>query len=182
MRVSLDFLASAAAALCWGLGCSPSASWPAVDVADGGLAQVRIIRGDPSAPGWFSLSIEGHGLADEEGRVVTARIGVPERPPERLGSAQTRIQSGAFRIDLPQASEISLYKRKLLFIDVDGDGICTAGVDHVYSDSRAQEGDLTLTLSDSVPAPAVDAAMRLTADAAAATPGCQVFDDPWPDA
>ena len=93
-----------------------------------------------------------------------------------------RVSVGAFHIDLPQACEISLYKRKLLFIDVDGDGTCTAGVDHVYSDYRAQEGgDLTLTLSDSVPAPASDVAMRIATDAATATPSCQVFNDPWPD-
>ena len=146
------------------------------------LAPVRILRGDPSATRWYSLSIEGHGLANEEGRVVTVRIGMAERPPERLGSAQARIESGAFRIDLPQAAESSLYKRKLLFIDVDDDGTCTAGVDHVYSDYRALEGgDMTLTLSDSIPAPAGDAAMRLVTDAATATPSCQVFNDPWPD-
>jgi len=187
MRVSLDCLAFGAVALCCGMGCSSSGSRAAVDNVDGGnvdggLAPVRIIRGDPSATSWYSLSIEGHGLANEEGRVVTARIGIAERPPERLGSAQARIERGGFRIDLPQACEISLYKRKLLFIDVDGDGTCTPGVDHVYSDYRAQEGgDLTLTLSDSVPAPASDAAMLLATDAATATPSCQVFNDPWPD-
>ena len=187
MRVSLDFLAFGAVALCGGLGCSSSVSPAVVDTADGGnadggLAPVRIIRGDPTATSWYSLSIEGHGLANEEGRVVTVRIGIPDRPPERLGSAQARIESGAFRIDLPQAHEISLYKRKVLFIDVDGDGTCTAGVDHVYSDYRALEGgDLTLTLSDSVPAPAGDAALRLATDAATAAPSCQVFNDPWPD-
>src|SRR6266498_4165579 len=184
MRVNLDVLALGAVALCCGVGCSSSGTPAAVDNADGGnadggLAPVRIIRGDPSAPSWFSLAIEGHGLANEEGRVATVRIGMAQRPPERLGSAQGRIESGAFRIDLPQACETFLYKRKLLFIDVDDDGTCTAGVDHLYSDYRAQEGDLTLTLSDSVPPPASDAAMRLVTDAATATPGCQVFNDPW---
>ena len=187
MRVGPDLLTFGALALCCGMGCSSSGSPAAIDDADGGnadggLAPVRIIRGDPSATNWFSLSIEGHGLANEEGRVVTVRVGMAERPPERLGSAQARIESGTFRIDLPQASEISLYKRKLLFVDVDGDGTCTSGVDHVYSDYRAQEGgDLTLTLSDSVPAPASDAAMRLATDAATTTASCQVFNDPWPD-
>jgi hypothetical protein len=187
MRVSLDFLVFGAVALCCGLGCSSSGSPAAVDHADrgnadGGLAPVGIIRGDPAATSWFSLSIEGHGLANEEGRVVTVRIGIAERPPERLGSAQARVESGAFRIDLPQAAEISLYNRKLLFIDVDGDGTCTAGVDHVCADYRAQEGgDLTLTLSDSVPAPTSDAAMRLATDTVTATPSCQVFNEPWPD-
>src|SRR3954466_5764809 len=193
MRVSLDWPAFGAVALCWGLGCSApsdrpsSGSHPAVDTADGGnadggLAPLRIIRGDPSATSWFSLSIEGHGLANEEGRVVTVRIGMPDRPPERLASAQARIEGGAFHIDLPQAHEISLYKRKVVFIDVDADGICTGGVDHVYSDYRALEGgDLTMTLSDSIPAPASDAAMRLATDAATATQSCPVFNDPWPD-
>ena len=181
MRVNQGSPAFGAVALCCALACSSSSTPAAVDDVDGGLAPVRIIRGDPSATSWYSLSIDGHGLANEDGRVVTARIGVAERPPERLGSAQARIEGGAFRIDLPQACEISLYKRKLVFIDLDGDGTCTAGVDHVYSDARAQEGDLTLTLSDSVPVPASDAAMRLQTDAATAAASCQVFNDPWPD-
>src|SRR4051812_20217840 len=99
MRVSLDFLAFGAVALCCGLSCSSSGSPAAIDngdggSADGGLAPVRIIRGDPAATSWFSLSIEGHGLANEEGRVVTVRVGIAERQPERLASAQARIESG----------------------------------------------------------------------------------------
>jgi hypothetical protein len=153
---------------------------PLADGAGPGTAVARIIRGDPNATMWFNFAIEGHGLAGDEGRLVTARIGVPERPPERLGSGQVRIQDGAFRIEFPQGCEFSLYKPKFLFIDVDADGVCTPGVDRVYSDSRALEGDLTITLSDSVPKPPVDLQMLLSSTDAAAS-SCPVLNEPWPE-
>ena len=143
----------------------------------GGPGAVRIIRGDPNQPSWFSLTIEGHGLADDEGRLVTARIGFPERPPERLGSGQVRIQSGAFHIEFPQGCEVSLYKRKVLFIDVDGDGVCTPGADRVYSDYRFQDGDITLTLADSVPAAPGNVRMLLSSSG----PDCDALNQPWPE-
>jgi hypothetical protein len=141
----------------------------------GGAAGVRIIRGDPNETTWFSLTIEGHGLASDEGRLVTARIGIAQRPPERLGLAQVRIQDGAFRIEFPQGCEGFLYKQKLLFIDVDGDGSCTPGVDRVYSDFRFQSSDITLTLSDSLPAPPANAQMRLSSS------NCEPLNEAWPE-
>jgi len=153
---------------------------PPVDGAGPGTTAVRIIRGDPAQTSWFTFAVEGHGLTGDEGRLVTARIGVPEQPPQRLGSGQVRIQDGAFRIEFPQGCEFSLYKRKLLFIDVDADGICTAGVDRVYSDYRALESDITIALSDSIPKPQTDFQMLLSAADAAAS-SCQVLNEPWPE-
>jgi hypothetical protein len=151
-----------------------------VDGAGPGTTVARIIRGDPAQTMWFNFAIEGHGLAGDEGRLVTARIGVPEQPPQRLGSGEVKIQDGAFRIEFPQGCEFSLYKNKLLFIDVDADGICTPGVDRVYNDYRALESDITITLSDSVPRPQTDLQMLLaTTDTAASS--CQVLNEPWPE-
>ena len=53
-------------------------------------------------------------------------------------------------------------KRKVLFMDVNGDGVCTPGVDRVYSDFRSLDRDMTLTLSDGIPAPASDTQIRVS--------------------
>ena len=147
---------------------------------DGGLVPVRIIRGDPNATSWFTFAIEGHGLTNDEGRVVSARIGMPDRPPERLGSGQARVENGAFLIEFPQGCEVSLYKMKVLFIDVDGDGSCTPGVDRVYTDARFLTSDLTLTLADSVPAPTGNSVMN-PSTASTVDLSCQALNQPWPD-
>ncbi len=145
-----------------------------------GGAPVRIIRGDPNEQGWFSLVIEGRGLANDEGKLATVRIGSEGYPLERLGSGQVRIEDGAFRIEFPQGCEASLYKRKVLYIDMDGDGFCTPGVDRVYRDSRAQTGDITLTLEGSVPEGPSNMQMRLSFIESAASE-CQVLNQPWPE-
>ena len=146
----------------------------------GGSGGVRIIRGDPNET-WFSLTIEGHGLANDEGKLVTARIGIQQRPPERLGLGQVRIQDGTFRIEFPRGCEEFLYKQKLLFIDVDADGSCTPGVDRVYTDYRFQTSDITLTLSDSVPTPPGNAQMRLSPTDAPASSDCELLNEAWPE-
>ena len=147
---------------------------------DGAAGAVRIIRGDPNQTMWFSLTIEGHGLTGVEGKLAIARIGTPQRPPERLGSGQARIQNGAFQIAFPQGCEASLYKQKVLFIDLDADGSCTPGVDRVYRDYRFLDQDMTITLSDSVPAPAPDAQMSLSTNPPTDS-DCQALNEPWPD-
>jgi hypothetical protein len=147
----------------------------------GGSGGVRIIRGDPNQTTWFSLTIEGHGLANDEGKLVTARIGIQQRPPERLGLGQVRIQDGTFRIEFPQGCEEFLYKQKLLFIDVDANGSCTPGVDRVYTDSRFQTSDITLTLSDSVPAPPGNAQMRLSSTDPSPSSDCERLNEAWPE-
>lgn len=146
----------------------------------GAPAAVRIIRGDPNETMWATFVIEGYGLTSDEGRLVTARLGMPDRPPERLAAGQARVENGAFRLEFPQGCEAFLYKQKVLFVDVDGDGICTPAVDRVYSDFRFLTGDLTVTLSDSVPAPPANLAIWPTSTATAAG-SCEVLNQPWPD-
>src|SRR5215204_6104967 len=43
------------------------------------LEPVRIIRGDPAATTWLDVTIEGVGLGDHNGRLVSARLGIPDR-------------------------------------------------------------------------------------------------------
>lgn len=164
-----------------GTGSGGGAAAGASGGSGGAVPGVRIIRGDPSETTWFSVTMEGHGFTNEEGKLVTARIGMPSRPPERLGSAQVRIHDGAFQIEFPQGCEGFLYKRKVLFIDVDGDGSCTPGIDRVYSDSRFLEADITLGLSDSVPAPATDRRMLRSSTDAVGGWQCEALNEPWPD-
>jgi hypothetical protein len=152
-----------------------------LDGPDGAASAVRIIRGDPNESNWFSLTIEGHGLANDEGRLVIARIGHPQRLPERLGVGQVRIQNGAFRIEFPQGCEGFLYKQKFLFIDVNADGSCTLGVDRVYRDFRFLDGDITLTLTDSTPAAPLDTQMLLSSTDPPASFNCEALNEPWPE-
>lgn len=164
-----------------GAGGMPDAGGMAAAGGSAGVGTpVRIIRGDPNEQSWFSLVIEGRGLANDEGKLATVRIGMEDRPPERLGSGQVRIENGAFRIELPQGCEASLYKRKVLYIDIDGDGSCTPGVDRVYRDYRFQTGDITLTLEDSVPEGSSNMRMLLSSIESAASE-CQVLNQPWPE-
>lgn len=164
------------AALC--AACGGSAG-PAPVTPDGGAAPVRIIRGDPTIAEWFDLTIEGHGLAGVDGRWVRARIGMPDRPPERLASAEGTVREGAFAFSFPDSVQPSLYQRRLLFIDVDGDGACVPGVDRVYGDYRALGGDETLALPDSAPAPDPSGQMYRSPEWQVAA-DCEVLNQPWP--
>lgn len=110
------------------------------------LQPIRVIRGDPNQATWFDLTLVASGLGEYEGAVVTARIGSPDRPPERLGSGQVRIARGAFEMVFPDVLEPRLYKFKRFFIDLDGDGGCDPG-EPVYSDARFATTDLTLTIA-----------------------------------
>jgi|GEM_PF-3795743 len=103
--------------------------------ADSTLEPIRVIRGAQGAV-WSDLTIRGVGLDEYEGKVATVRLGIPDRPPERLGSGQARIQGGAFELFFPQVWEDSLYKRKLVYIDVNDDGSCDLATDKLFADSR----------------------------------------------
>ena len=189
MRPAFLRLCPGVLAACLAAACSSSPGSAAgqpdaassVDGAVAGMSAARIIRGDPNETTWFSVTIEGRGLSIYEGRTVMARIGMPDRPPERLGSGQVRILDGAFRIEFPLGCEGFLYKQKLLFIDVDADGICTPGVDRVYKDYRFLDRDMTLTLSDSVPAAPVDSQVLLSSGDPPETTHCQSLNGPWPE-
>ncbi len=103
------------------------------------MEPVRVIRGAPDEPLWHDVVVEGQGFSDLDGRIVTVRIGFPSRPPERLASGQVRIDMGAFSIRLPAALENSRYKRKLVLIDANGDGLCSAA-DLMFEDSGFADG------------------------------------------
>ena len=97
-------------------------------------------------------------------------------------SAEARVEGGAFRITVPMGCEPSLYKRKALLVDVDGDGMCTQGVDRIYVDYSFLVSDLTFVLAGSVPgASASERQIILGSPDATAPDGCEVFNLPWPD-
>lgn len=156
----------------------PEAGAPEAGAPDRGAATMRVIRGDPTVTDWVNLTVEAEGLSDLEGRLVKVRIGFPDRPPERLSSGEGHVAAGAFTFAFPASLQAFYYIRKLLFIDVDGDGVCAAGIDRVYTDSRATRDDLTLWLTDSVPAPPPEARMPRSFDAGG---DCAVLNDAWPD-
>ena len=145
--------------------------------AGAGLEPVRVIRGDPAEDTWWDLTLQGVGLAAYEGKIVTARIGVPELPPERLGSGQVRIEGGGFSLFFLEVWEGTLYKKKRAYLDVNDNGRCDAGADFVYSDSRGtRTPDFVLTLRD----PGADGAtddIRPSADPAS---DCAAFNATWP--
>jgi hypothetical protein len=144
-------------------------------------APVRIIRGGPTITTWLTLTIEGHGLTALEGRLVSVRIGMPDRPPERLGSGQARVENGAFAITFPDVWETGgIYKQKLVFIDMDADGVCTEA-DKTYSDYRAANEDTVLTLPGSMP-PVPRLELRELQTVAEVAAFCQLWAMPWPDA
>lgn len=108
------------------------------------LEPVRVVRGDPMEKGWWDLSVRGVALDEYEGKVATVRLGMPDRPPERLGSGQARVEAGAFELFFPEVWESSLYKSKLVYIDVDGNGSCDPVNDRLFANFRA---DLTPELT-----------------------------------
>ena len=152
------------------IGCSDSP--PPTQPSD----SIRIIRGDPATAEWLTVTIEGRGLVDLDGRIATARIGTPAFPPDRLAFGQVRIVDGAFTMTFPDAWEYGFYKQKLLFIDVDGDGACVPGIDRAYADWRAGGGDLVLTVAGSMPPAQPDTEMM----AAFSDSDCTVHNQPWP--
>jgi hypothetical protein len=121
----------------WGGGVTRggAAGEPGVEPGDEG-EPVTVIRGDPEAS-FADLKVRGVALDRHEGEFVTVKIGMPERPPERLGSGRARIREGTFELSFPAVWEDVLYKQKLVHIDVDGDGTCTAARDRLFQDYRA---------------------------------------------
>jgi hypothetical protein len=101
---------------------------------------VRIIRGAPEDEFW-DLTIWGEALDEYEGKLVTVRMGWPDRAPERLVSGGARIENGTFELVFPAAWERDLYKTKLVLIDVNGDHACDLAIDRLFGDSRATYAD-----------------------------------------
>lgn len=129
---------------------------------DGGtpLEPVRVIRGDPAQQEWWDLSVRGAALQAFEGMIATVRIGDPSAPPERLGSAQARIEGGAFALTFPAVWEAARYKYKRAFIDTDGNGRCDADVDAVFADQRGARIDALTLQPDATSTPAIFPASR----------------------
>ncbi len=138
-----------------------------------GLDEVRIVRGDPEATDWWDLTIQGAALGDFEGKIISVRVGHPDRAPERLGSGQMRIVEGGFALALPQVWEAHLYKRKLAFIDANDNGLCDPDLDPVFSDARAMP-HFVLTLQNG-PQSQLTMPKSDTPDE-----HCSMFNAPWP--
>jgi hypothetical protein len=140
------------------------------------IDSVTVIRGEPGES-FSSITIRGVELDAHEGSMVSVRIGMPDRPPERLGKGSARIRDGAFELVFPAVWEDGLYKRKLVHIDVDADGTCAASRDRLFRDSRgAFASELVVRGSGAISQhdlPELDSA----ADAEQA---CEVINAQWP--
>jgi hypothetical protein len=117
---------------------------------DGGPA-TSVLRGDPSATYW-DLRVRGIGLDRFEGRQIVVRLGGLEDASERLATGSARVSGGSFELFFPQAWEANLYKLKRAYIDVDGNGSCSAAQDLVFMDARAAKIEV-LEVRDQVSSP-----------------------------
>ncbi len=109
------------------------------------VSSVRISRGSPDVNRWLDLTVTGTGF-DVEGMTVELQVGQPDRAPERLGWAETIVLDGAFEIYLPEVLEPAVYKRKVLWIDGNGDAACD-DYDLVYADWAAALDDASVELT-----------------------------------
>ena len=102
---------------------------------------------------------------------------VPDRPPERLGSGEARISKGTFTLSFPMVHEPDLYKRKVILIDIDGDGVCNPKDDLVFVDSSftTKPLDLAATVDSSKVPPPTRLMSRSSEDS-----DCEPFLSEWP--
>jgi hypothetical protein len=119
----LVFIAFAACGKSSNVGVDGAVTDGAPDADSSG---VRIIRGAPDQTHWADLDVVASGWSTSEGAPVVIQVGMPERPPERLGLGNTRVLDGGFQLTFPAVLEDGLYKRKVVWIDVDRDGRCGA--------------------------------------------------------
>jgi hypothetical protein len=105
--------------------------------------EVEIIRGADGET-WLDLTIAGQDLNIADGNTVVIQIGTPDFAPERLGHAVTQLAGGGFSVDFPDVWEHGLYKKKVIFFDLDDDGACD-GTETVLVDFSASLDDRVLT-------------------------------------
>jgi hypothetical protein len=113
------------------------------------LTDVRIVRGDPTST-WLNLSITGAELTVLDGTQVVIQIGMPDRPPERLGLAITETSDRGFTVSFPSVWELGLYKHKVILFDLDADLACDDG-ETVLVDFSAAVEDVDMTTADFFP-------------------------------
>ena len=134
-------------------------------------ADVDIIRGEDSET-WLDLTVAGQSIVAADDTPVIIQIGMPDRPPERLGHAVALLANGGFSVDFPAVWEYGLYKKKVILVDVDGDGRC-GEADTILVDYSASVEDRVMT------AVAPAEAGGLWGDFFAAA--CADFVADWPD-
>jgi hypothetical protein len=78
----------------------------------------------------FDFNVTGSGFAGHDGRRVhlLTRTGVNGAV---FGSGVATVMGGGFSFNFPKGFEWVTYQEILWFVDEDGDGICTAAVDHL---------------------------------------------------
>ncbi len=114
---------------------------------------VTIIRGEGDA--WLDLTITGAEVAAPEGAAVIIQVGMPDRPPERLGLATTTVANRTFAVHFPDVWELGLYKKKTILFDLDDSGTCTDG-DTLLADYSAAVEDTSLTSAQFFPGECAD--------------------------
>jgi hypothetical protein len=139
------------------------------------LEPVRVIRGDPDQSTWWDLTLQGVDLAAYEGKTVTARVGDPERSPERLGSGQARVQAGSFSLFFSEVWETALYKYKRVYVDVNEDGSCDAAADLVFHDARGTPDFVLMVREPGADRARADLPLSRNPEA-----DCAVFNSTWP--
>ncbi|HOX46176.1 MAG TPA: hypothetical protein PK668_21410 [Myxococcota bacterium] len=98
----------------------------------------------------FDLTFEGSGFGPHEGQTVFAALVRADRG-EVVASGSDAVAGGAFRVLLPGELEPGHDYRVDYYADVDGDGACADGADHVWEAAvPAFDGDALLGVTHSL--------------------------------
>ncbi|MBV1856861.1 MAG: hypothetical protein KUG77_00520, partial [Nannocystaceae bacterium] len=95
--------------------------------------------------------LEGQGFEAWNGQTVYAQVAVG---PTTSTTESAAIENGEFAIAMPLSTPFDIFtngRRVYSFVDVNDDGLCTPGVDHVQSDWIANLGSVFATLSFIIP-------------------------------
>lgn len=113
---------------------------------DDDVSSIRVSRGSPDVDRWLDLTVTGVGFDVVEGMTVELQVGRPDIRSERIGWAETIVVDGAFSLHLPDVLEPAIDKRKVLWIDGNGDAACDS-YDLVYADHTFALRDATIELT-----------------------------------